>query len=980
MPPRAQLWLSVAAVLSAAVICSAAASAEQRAAPKPATRIVWDSRDIVESLMPRYKYRRIGPVYEKPADPKAPSPGRNFMIELTVLDDPPRLLDKLLTRHATITGRVVGAPDRAATGSVWLEDNYGRVIDKAAVTKPNFSFYLKCSRSISLGLGIRAELKGGGKVLWSGRENVRMVPPAGDDPWADYVLGVYNTGRREGTGRLFREMGLTHQVVQTTNTPIYVAQADLRFHASNIVYSLLGFYHRDLKRWRQIKAAQSKARGPVKLARHRCLSDPKQAKFITDILTCAAMRFKPYRPLHYGIGDEIGIGNMGAPYDLCGSKWCLTRYRKWLKVRYRTLGRLNAQWQTDYKGWDEVEMFSNWQALERAKTGNFSPWADRVEFMDAVLAEAVNTGVRAVRKVDRQARCSVTGTQQPCCWGYDLWRLCQVVDAMTPYDIGEGPDVIMSFYNDGADGRVFCPGFGQQLDRLWRAFCRGYDMNQQWDSFGGKTYSRLIDIERKALTPLGKSVQVWADWVHAGPGRMRNRARRRRDPVAILYSQPSLRGNWILEIAGRKDVPQTGENWVGRDSWTVRQKELSFRVRVSWSMWLRDVGVWPKYVDASQVDAGALAEGGYKVLVLPRAVALSDSTARAIRKFAAAGGTVIADSWPGIMDEHCRLRENGVLDKMFGVTRGDWRKIDVRRLPASGDGLKLGGGVGNMPFLPFEKTLKARKLADVSAGGSSGGADVAIVRRVGKGRAIYLNFNLEEYFLHRFFPKIAAPARGYLLKLLAEAGVKPLFAVSDQAGKAPFPAVGNDVCVYRSGRGFLVGVMVNPTTRNEELGGIEPQYEKIADNVFEKPQNLRLKPPLRLWAYDLRRRKALGAGKVVDLRSGPREAQFLAFWPFEIKGVSARAVVTPKHTLRVTGELETSAPVKGEKLAVAMRAFRPDGSEQRAYRRTIDCKGNEFVTEIPLGLNERGKWTIEVTEPCTGKTAKRKISLDRAAR
>jgi len=161
---RAQLWLSAASLLAAVAICAAEA-AEQDAAPKPGTTIVWDSKDVVESLMPPYKYRRIGPQYEKPSDPKAKSPGRNFMIELTVLDEPPRVLDRLLTRHATITGRIVGAPDAADAGSVWLEDNYARVIDKAAVTGGDFAFYLKCSRSNSLGLSIRAELTGGGKVL-----------------------------------------------------------------------------------------------------------------------------------------------------------------------------------------------------------------------------------------------------------------------------------------------------------------------------------------------------------------------------------------------------------------------------------------------------------------------------------------------------------------------------------------------------------------------------------------------------------------------------------------------------------------------------------------------------------------------------------------------------------------------------------------------------------------------------------------------
>jgi len=364
-------------------------------AAKAKPRIEWGSRDIVESRMPVYRYHRIGPEYEKPKDPKAPNPGRNFMIELTVSDEPPRLLDRLLARRAVITGRIADAPAGAATGSVWLEDDYGRIMDRTEVRPPAFAFELDASRCLGTGLYVKAELRAGGQVIWSGSEAVRMVP-TDEDPWRDFILGVYNMGTRPGTAELFRQIGIGHMAVRTTNSPAYPVQHDLRFHASNIVYSLFGFYHRDLKRWRQIKAAQRAARGPIRLARHRCFSSPKEQKFITDILTAAAMRHRPYKPLFYGIGDEIGIGNMSAPVDLCASKWCLARFRAWLRKRYGSLERLNAEWATAYDRWDEVEMYSTWQALERAETGNFSPWADRLEFMDTVLAEAVALGAKTV--------------------------------------------------------------------------------------------------------------------------------------------------------------------------------------------------------------------------------------------------------------------------------------------------------------------------------------------------------------------------------------------------------------------------------------------------------------------------------------------------------------------------------------------------------------------------------------------------------
>jgi len=957
------------------------------------TRIEWHSKDVVESRMTRYKYHR-GPDYPKPA-PGQPNPGSNYgSISLTVEPGEPRLMDRVLKRDAKLMGTITGAPAGAEGGAVWIEDNYGRILDRAEVKAPGFAFKLDASRSLHTGLYIHAALTAGDKEVWSGSTDVRMVP-TDVDPWGDFMLGVYNMGTREGTGALWRQMGLDHRAVQTTNSPAFPVQNDLHFHASNIVYSLLGLYHRDYKRWREIKAAQAQARGPITLARHRCLSDPTEQKFIHDILTAAAMRFRPYKPLHYSIGDEIGIGDMASPHDLCGSKWCKARYRTWLKDRYGSIAKLNAEWGARYRGFDDVEMFSNWQGLDRATTGgNFSPWADRLEFMDFVLYDAVARGVAAIRAIDPEATCNISGFQQPSCWGFDHYRLSRTVNCCTPYEIGESPDVLMSFWDDGRTGHIHMPGFGRGTEGLWRSFIRGYGINQQWDSFGGRPYSKLIDIARHKLTPQGEQVKAFAEWVHAGPGRLRGRARRRRDPVAFLHSQPSLRGNWILEMTARPDVHDAGAGWVRRGSWSVRKKEMSFRVRVSWVQWMHDVGVWPYHVDTRQLPAGRLREIGCKVLVLPRVVAMSDETAAAVRRFAADGGTVIADTWCGLMDGHCRMRKAGALDETFGVTRADWRKLDLKRIAPGGRGISLGGR--DLPFTAFERTLKA---TSGRAGGSSGGADVVVTRKVGKGRVIYLNFDMESYFLHRLSPGMTAGARRFLLDVLADAGVRPMFPVTQPGGRAsnsvargteeseraprankllalqPHPA-GHDVCVYASGRGYLVGVRPNPTVMHSDVGGVETRYTHIKDNVYMKAHPARLAAPAGLWAYDLTDGgKALGDVRSVDFTSKPLAGRFYAFWPFEIQGLSVAAKVTPGRRLAIAGKVATSAPVAGEKLVVFLRVLRPDGSEQRAYRRTIDCDGAAFAIDLPLAVNEHGDWTVVVREPCTGRAVRSNVRL-----
>ncbi|KKK83247.1 hypothetical protein LCGC14_2795290, partial [marine sediment metagenome] len=191
--------------------------------------IRWDSKDVEESRMPRYKYHR-GPKYVAKAGEK--NPGSNYgSISLTVTDDPPRLLDRVLKRNAKLTGTIADPPAGAKTGTVWLEDNYGRVLDRAKVAGKDFAFTLDASRALHTGIYLKAKLTGGGKALWAGSESLRMVPAG--DPWADFILGVYNMGTEPGTGELWREMGLTHRAVQTTNSPAFPVQNDLQFHASN---------------------------------------------------------------------------------------------------------------------------------------------------------------------------------------------------------------------------------------------------------------------------------------------------------------------------------------------------------------------------------------------------------------------------------------------------------------------------------------------------------------------------------------------------------------------------------------------------------------------------------------------------------------------------------------------------------------------------------------------------------------------------
>jgi len=60
-------------------------------------------------------------------------------------------------------------------------------------------------------------------------------------------------------------------------------------------------------------------------------------------------------------------------------------------------------------------------------------------------ARALRMGVDAVRSVDPDAHVAIAGAQMPGWGGYDYWRLCRVLNAMEPYDIGNNIEMIRSF-------------------------------------------------------------------------------------------------------------------------------------------------------------------------------------------------------------------------------------------------------------------------------------------------------------------------------------------------------------------------------------------------------------------------------------------------------------------------------------------------------------------------------------------------------
>ena len=82
---------------------------------------------------------------------------------------------------------------------------------------------------------------------------------------------------------------------------------------------------------------------------------------------------------------------------------------------------------------------------------------------------------------------------------------------------------------------------------------------------------------------------------------------------------------------------------------------------------LEEMGYQYKFVAYAQLEAGELIKKGYKIMILPESIALSDKEAAALKAFVQAGGVVLCDRTTGVWNEHGRKREKTVLAEHFGI-------------------------------------------------------------------------------------------------------------------------------------------------------------------------------------------------------------------------------------------------------------------------------------------------------------------------
>ncbi len=561
--------------------------------------------------------------------------------------------------------------DQPATGRGFLDlvwsDALGREVDRRRITfelvhGERILFRLDLHRAVTMENELIARLSFIGDAEGTKRRSSASkisfpVQPQGN-AWSDYQAIMWQSHRAEQCAAL-KSLGVTAGAIfsvdrenpgdSVTTQAMPLLTCGLRWYVENIATDFYSAYHRWFAdrpvNWRFAASKKAYQEDPSNLGalmRDPSFSDPAWQDRVNGRLTRTVLAYSPYAPLYYSLGDEPGIADLSAAWDFDFSARSLAEMRRWLAGQYRTLAALNRQWGSHFAAWRDVLPQTTAQAMKRSDE-NYSAWADFKSWMDVAFARAIKRGTLAVHAADSSAYAAIEGAQIPGWGGYDYSRLATATDAMEIYDGGGNVEIARSL-NPTLVMLTTSSSSGEgEAHDIWRELLRGAGGVILWDP------TSQIVADDATIGPRGRDLAAPLHEIEAGIGALLRHSPRESAPIAVLYSPASMRTQWMLDWRPR------GDAWSARDAQSDYEDDSAVRSSmVGFLDLLERRGLEPHIVVSELLERGALRHGGYRALILPRAIALSARAADEIRRFAEKGGLVIADGEPGIFDEHSR--------------------------------------------------------------------------------------------------------------------------------------------------------------------------------------------------------------------------------------------------------------------------------------------------------------------------------------
>lgn len=619
---------------------------------------------------------------------------------------------------------------------------------------------------------------------------------------------------------------------------------------------------------------------------------------------------------------------------------CLRRFHEWLKEQYGSLEKLNASWESSYLSWDEVKPLLTDQFKPDRK--NLAPWLDFRLFISKLTIDVDARQADALRKATSPDQyIGIEG----------VFGLGGHIVPYSGFDYSEHArrcfNMIMPYDNETNSvtnlARSFCPGplsawdgysapKWQYYGKPWWGALHGY-WGMSW--FCSKTFVTSTGC----VFPQASWVEDTTRKLRHGVGKLLMTSKLENDPIAILYSQPSI---YAAHIAGKWIDPQN-QHLMNRPSTQWGRENLQRLVN--------EFGVQYSYVAEKDVVSGALA--GKKLLILPDVMCLSKAAAEAIERFVTDGGVVLADLCPALWDEHGHPQSPGYLDKLFGVSHDAFqyatRPVDYLVGTIESDPEFQ---VNNEWFIGeyYEKSLK---VADGKALGVHifGEKDVPafVLNRTGKGAAVLMNFLETNY---QRYPE--GRQRVFMCALLDLAKIERPIKVMDVNGGQLYQY---DVTRFADGDNLYVGVY------------------RLTTSSALNPEEVTVRLPRSGHLYEVKTEKYLGNGAEAKVRIPAAGSALIAILPYRIDGLTASVSATKRgEPVTVKAALKASGTVGRHIFHVEV--YDPDGNLNRAYSTNVVAPDGKWEGCFPTALNDRtGKWKVKVKEVVTGVATEVRFKL-----
>jgi len=655
---------------------------------------------------------------------------------------------------------------------------------------------------------------------------------------------------------------------------------------------------------------------PAGRVRRPCLTDPHHLGPWLRDLRERARAAAPYAPAAYTLGDENFL--VRPKHDVCTSPTCLAGFRAFLRREYGDIGNLNAAWNTDYADFGEVIPATF--AEVRDKPPLWPRWADHRRFMDTVFTNAHVSARKAIREADPGARVGWDGVFSLNSWhGYDYYQLCRGCDLNEVYAsrlhqieyvrCWHRPDSVRgAWYNTtGNESETAAKALG------WHLLFHGFNSLWYWMAYN--TGPALLFPDMRP-TPQFEWMAANAHELRSGIGKALLHARRLDDGIAVYYSQASVHAGTLM---GRTHA----------------------KAQWGFMRWIEDVGLQYRLLSYAQVTAGGLA--GIKVLFLPFCAALSPEECTALRRFVESGGLVVADSAPGVLDQHCRVLDSAPFDALFGIHRSGLPKAGAAKFEFTGGGLH-----GECPLTVADVGIRA---AGAEAWALAGKTPCVLVHRTGRGRTVLLNTAAEQ-FEELYMNGRSDSVRALMLKVLGPAGVTPQVRIVRKQDGRPVGAC--EIVRFRDG-----GIEYVCILRDHRVAGV--RNERVVIHL-----------PREVEVVDVRSGKPLGRRDVLETDLAPGDPKIFALLPGPAQAVRvdpASRVVRAGGTVGFVLRLGTGSGNLRGTHCLRLELEDASGKVRPYYVRKVLTQTANTRVELSLALNDpAGEWRVRVTDVTTGRT------------